>query len=296
MDPPRAPVLHRRARRRLHVVDLVEHLLLQRFRFALAAHPAQIADVAVDVAARIEVGNRPGFVRDVRARGPVRVLAEADQAVVEGHAKLTLLRRHDLLDVVAAHAGPELAEAVLHRLDDVPRGHSQRLQLPGRLDRPEVLQHRHRIDPLHVGEQLLQLEVHLDRQERRLHADGRLVELCFLYPVRDERRRRGADPVAQLGVWHPDRIVHQLLLVEVGAEEERPFGLRLAVEDGGTVSTDAQLLHGVVEQAVVAARQVADVDVARDEQRVHPCRVHGPVEPGLVEGNRPDADALGFRG
>ena len=153
------------------VLDLAQQVLELGIGLAVDRHAAEVADIAVIVAAGIEredVALLPALL----GRRAVEAGARGDQAIVEGEAAAGLLAPQRLGQLALGRSRPMLGDHRQHGIDHRFGSDAQlaraRLGLFTARSRSST---NTRVHDLAVGECLAQRAAGIDRQERKLGAD-----------------------------------------------------------------------------------------------------------------------------
>ena len=273
--------LHRGA---LDGLDLGQHILELGVGLAVDRHAAEVADIAVIVAARVEredVALVPLLLR----RRTVEAGARGDQAIVEGQAAIGLFPPQRLGELPLGGSRTVVGDHRQHGIDHVLRGDAQLLELLRGLDRAQPLEHEQRVHDLAVGKCPAQRRPGIDRQERELGADpprfhARAADVIDRLLDRVDRARR-------IGVRlrHPERVVLLLKALETVTEIGRLLRGALGIDQNRQIAAQSHRIHGFEEVGAVAAEQILHVVLRGRDQHVDAGVVHQAVEPIGVERN-----------
>ncbi len=268
----------------LDLLDLAQQVLELGIGLAVDRHAAEIADIAVVIAAGVErqdVARLPALLGG-RA---VEAGARRDQAIFENEPAVGLLAPQRFGQRALGGAGAVARDHRQHGVDHGFRVDPQLLELLRALARAHALEHEHRVHDLAAGKCLAQRAARIHRQEAELGPDAarlgaRLADMVdrLLHHV-DRAGRRG------LRLAHPEGIVLLLEAFQPVAEIGRPVGRALGIDEDRQVAAEPHRVHVVEKEGAVAAEQILHIVLGGREQQVDAGLLHQKVEPVGVERN-----------
>ena len=261
--------------------DLRERGVRLGARRAEDGHAAQVADVAVALAAGVQRQHLARMPRLVGRRA-VHARPHRRQAVVERHPAQLLLLAQPLRELVLRGARARAGDGGRHRRDDRLRRVAQHGELVGPLDRAQHLQDAAGLDEPQAGQRSLQLRDEAVRREGALDGDRRVRQAPRAELLGDDARRllRGLRGVQQGRDPGPRDLV--LPAVHGSADGERVPGLAAPEADRGQVAVGADRVEVAMELAV-GAEQVADVVARGRQDDVDRRLVEQRIEPRSIE-------------
>ena len=279
-----SPGAARLSRRHLDRVDLGEEVGELGIRLALDRHAAEVADIALVVAAGIE-GEDVALAPDLARRRPVVRGAGGNQAVLEGEAAQDLLAAKRFGQLELGRARAVAGDDGKHRIDDALRGFAEEVELGRRLHRPQPLERHDRIDNRGRGERLPQRLFGIRRQKRPLDADAGagLAEPADVVGRRCDRPDRAPNLVeARRPELAEGLFVALHRIAEIGGLPR----LAAHIDQDGEVAGEADRVEMVEEEEAVAAEEILDVVLGSDDEDVDPGGVKKLIQPVGVERQR----------
>ena len=172
-----------------------------------------------------------------------------------------------------------------HRIDDQFGRLAEIVELGGRLAGAQPLERHVRLDDFRLGQAGAEQALRVGRQEGPLDADPLRLPPELAHVVDRLQHGVGARPHRGVDFRHPEAAEVALVGLHRMAEIAGELRVTLRVDEEGQIAADADRVEMIEEEEPVAAEQVLDVVLRRDDEEVDARLVHQLVEKVGVERN-----------
>ena len=255
-------------RRLLDRLDLGEEILKLGVRLAQDGHPAEVADIALVVAAGVD-RHRIALAPDLVGRRAVEAGAGGDQAILEGEVARHFLAAERLDHLELGGARTVSGDGREHRIDHAFGGEAKVIRVPrGVFLRPEPLQRHGSIDDSRRGQLAPEHFLGIGGQEGALDADRSVLAMKLAEPL-DHRRHRALGSPGTDEFRHPEFAELALVVLHRVADIGRVLRLAAEIDEKRQVAGEADRIEMLEEEeAIGAADQVLDVVLGGDDENV----------------------------